>query len=55
MKEGSNLPVFQGEMSGIDVSGVRRAFKERTPSGMVVKHCIGNRIVTKSGLGLQGI
>jgi len=35
-------------------SRVRRAFRERTPSGMAVKHCIGYGKVTKSGLGLQG-
>jgi len=41
-------------MFEIGVKRVRRAFKERTPSGMVVEHCIGYGKVTKSGLGLQG-
>jgi len=41
-------------MFGIDVKRVRRAFRERTPSGMAVKHCIGYGKVIKSGLGLQG-
>jgi len=39
-------------MFGADVKWIRRAFKERTPSGMIVKHCIGYGKVTKSGLGL---